>query len=102
MHVPLRIAIPSVIGLSVGMAVLTSGQADHAPARVTTDTAEYCNQLAGQVAPLITTPQTGVMQQASALSDEGQHMCEQGQIRAGIARLRRALLLLKVQPGSTP
>jgi hypothetical protein len=99
MQMPLRIAIPSLLGIGLGMTALTSSQADHVPAQITSDTVEYCGELAAQVSGLMMDPPTALMIRAAALSDEGQHMCEEGQIRAGIARLRRALLMLQGPAG---
>ncbi len=57
---------------------------------LTTDTPAYCAQLARQVAehhsPLL---------DVQRLLAEGREMCEQGQIRGGIRRLRRALVMLR-------
>lgn len=63
------------------------------PARVTTDTAEYCEQLRGAVgARLHVLPNPPV--EALALYDEGGGMCAAGHVRGGIARLRRAMRVL--------
>ena len=36
------------------------------------------------------------------LTTEGQRMCDQGQTRGGILRLRRALMLLQQTPPASP
>jgi hypothetical protein len=38
-------------------------------------------------------------QEVASLSTEGQRMCDQGQTRGGILRLRRALMLMISQGG---
>ncbi len=66
------------------------------PMRVTTDTLEYCDDLAGRVAAERQhhpEPQP----EAEVLAQEGQHMCDTGLIRGGLVRLRRALLLLRAE-----
>jgi hypothetical protein len=67
------------------------GQLD--PLRVTTDTPEYCGHLAGRIATVQHT-QPASHPTVDTLAAEGQHMCAIGHIRGGLARLRRALILL--------
>jgi len=74
------------------------------PARVTTDTPEYCATLAhrvdharqvqGELAP----PAPAHGDEVAMLAGEGRRMCEQGLVVGGIARLRRAWMLL--HPGN--
>jgi hypothetical protein len=74
------------------------------PARVTTDTPEYCATLAHRVdhaRQIQTGIQTGPSPHAAAngddvatLAGEGRRMCEHGLVVGGIARLRRAWMLL--------
>lgn len=70
-----------------------------APTRVITDTSGYCLQLrlmVEDVARRATVPPPfGVM----TLTDEGRRMCEEGEIRGGITRLRRALIMLRKAQG---
>ena len=66
------------------------GRADDPPSFVlTSDTPVYCAQLARQLAdrhsPLL---------DVQRLLAEGREMCENGEVRAGIRRLRRALVIL--------
>ena len=68
-------------------------QGQPGPLRVTTDTAEYCGHLAGRIATVEQTQPAG-HPTADTLAAEGQHMCAIGHVRGGIARLRRALMLL--------
>jgi hypothetical protein len=60
--------------------------AEH-PVRVTTDSAAYCQELAVRVSVL---PSAGVPP-VRTLAEEGQALCGSGQVRTGIAKLRRAL-----------
>jgi hypothetical protein len=97
MNTPARLyallAVPLSVGL--GLAVMPSqvvGQAP--PAQVTTDTPQYCLQLLDQVSELVRIS-AHPPQEVSNLSTEGQRMCDQGQTRGGIMRLRRALVLLR-------
>lgn len=65
------------------------------PMEVTTDTPEYCLQLADRVNSLVEVAATKPSQQVAYLQVEGKRMCEQGQTRGGIMRLRQAILLMK-------
>ena len=73
------------------------GSGEPRPMQVTTDTPEYCSQLAAEVAEArrtVPAPPPSVR----VLADEGQRMCGNGMVRGGILRLRRALLLLRNEP----
>ena len=56
---------------------------------LTSDTPAYCAQLARQV-----TERHSAVPDVQRLLAEGRDMCDRGQIRGGIRRLRRALVLL--------
>ncbi len=62
--------------------------------QVTTDTREYCNKLRDRVSMLIHEARTPPSTEVFDLSVEGQRMCDHGQPRGGIQRLRRALMLM--------
>jgi hypothetical protein len=64
------------------------------PARITTDTARYCRQLAGRVEALARAAPRAVPARAMALRAEGRRMCAQGRLRRGLLCLRRAVVLL--------
>ncbi|GEK96554.1 hypothetical protein [Gluconobacter kanchanaburiensis] len=78
-----------------------SGHTDDA-IPVTSENAEYCDRLRKSVdvelaAPAVIIP-LGVMEDARHLRAKGSVLCTQGHVRAGIERLRRALVLLKHAP----
>jgi hypothetical protein len=56
---------------------------------LTTDTPQYCAQLGKQV-----TDRKSTLPDVQRLLSEGTDMCGRGQIRGGIRRLRRALVIL--------
>jgi hypothetical protein len=56
---------------------------------LTTDTPQYCAQLAKQI-----TDRHSTLPDVERLLSEGTDMCGRGQIRGGIRRLRRALVIL--------
>jgi hypothetical protein len=62
--------------------------------RVTSDTPEYCLELLDRVSELVRLADAPPPQDVTRLSSEGQKMCDQGQTRGGILRLRRALMLM--------
>jgi hypothetical protein len=69
------------------------------PMQVTTDTVEYCNQLAGEarrmqegLAPRMA---PGASPEVPMLTAEGRRLCAEGHVRPGIARLRRAITQLR-------
>jgi hypothetical protein len=67
------------------------------PQRVISDTPEYCLQLLDRVSELVHIAIAPPPQEVTFLSTEGQRMCNQGQTRGGILRLRRALMLMTHQ-----
>ncbi|MBV9785297.1 MAG: hypothetical protein JO264_15915 [Acidisphaera sp.] len=81
---------PAVGAMLAGLALM--GQAP--AALVTTDTPDYCVQLRTLVGQEVHAAPVTPPPEVQLLSDEGQHMCDQGKVRGGIARLRRALVLM--------
>jgi hypothetical protein len=76
------------------MASSLSGSAQSSALEVTSDTHEYCARLLGRLTDLVRLSPTPPPPEVSHLSSEGQRMCDQGQTRGGILRLRRAWLLM--------
>lgn len=68
--------------------------AQDAPVEVTTDTPDYCAYLERLAASPPDAPDS-----VRHLRDEGRQMCDAGQVRAGIARLRRAVVALRGRAG---
>ncbi|MBN9564119.1 MAG: hypothetical protein J0H14_25835 [Alphaproteobacteria bacterium] len=60
--------------------------------QVTTDTPEYCLHLLQRLRQI--EQNRPPPKDVSYLSDEGKLMCDHGQIRAGITRLRRAMQIM--------
>ncbi len=71
--------------------LFVAGGVTHAedPECITSDTPAYCAKLARQMNALSYMPP-----HARTLRAEGQAMCEHGQVRAGLARLRRAMVIV--------
>jgi hypothetical protein len=91
-----RLAGAAVLLLSLTTLSVAGLEADTQapPVEVTTDTPAYCQRLSDQVGErmreLKTPPPADVMR----LSGEGERLCDEGQTRGGILRLRRAWLLI--------
>ena len=64
---------------------------------VTTDTPEYCEHMTARVE---TCPDLTV--EMRRLLDEGRHLCGRGEVRGGIMRLRRAMLLIQGRDHAAP
>ena len=62
---------------------------------VTSDSTEYCDVLLNKFAGLARDAAMPPPTEAAELSEEGERMCVHGQIRGGIMRLRRALIILR-------
>jgi hypothetical protein len=80
------------VGGALLIAAPVAGQSP--PQRVISDTPEYCLQLLDRVSELVRIASAPPPEEVNLLSTEGQRMCDQGQTRGGIVRLRRALMLL--------
>jgi hypothetical protein len=96
-----RSAYRGVIAASLALAIGSASALSQPDApsstdtmRVTTDTAQYCDSLADMVAQA-SRAHPGAEPQARSLAEEGLRMCDEGLIRGGLARLRRALLMLQ-------
>jgi len=87
------IASAPVVALALFLAVHGAG-GQMAPAQITTDTPAYCVQLQQQVGREVRAAAAPPPADVRLLSDEGQHLCDRGEVRGGIARLRRALVLM--------
>jgi hypothetical protein len=79
----------------IGQQVAAQQTHDSPPVEVTTDTLEYCLYLQERLHTLVRMASSPPPREATDLSTEGQHMCDHGQTRGGIMRLRRALLIMQ-------
>ena len=71
--------------------------ADEPSFALTSDTVAYCSQLARQV-----NERHSANFEVQRLLAEGRELCDRGQIRGGIRRLRHALVLLHHRPAAAP
>jgi len=89
---------PIVRTLSLGAATVWLGAvpvvSQSPPQQVTSDTPQYCLHLLDRVSELVRVAGSPPPQEVAFLSSEGQRMCDQGQTRGGILRLRQALMLM--------
>jgi len=77
----MRLLLPAFVLLAPGLI------AQEPAPRVTTDSREYCVELAIRYAGL---PNAGA-EPARSLAEEGFRLCDEGHPRAGVAKLRRAI-----------
>ena len=82
----------AAVALAAAAGTLRAG-AQSAPLEVITDTPAYCQHLSSQVGERVKTL-TPPPPEVVRLSDEGEKLCDEGQVRGGIQRLRRAWLLI--------
>ncbi len=78
------------------------GAAAEVPEAVTTEGAEYCAHLQRKYAAIQQAGSNAAAPEAASLSSEGARMCGHGDTRAGILRLRRALVLMMHPPAAAP
>jgi hypothetical protein len=83
---------PCVLWLTMGLTCATA--AAQQPERLTTDTANYCTQLELRVAAERSFVTGAPAADVQRLFDVGHKLCDQGQIRFGIAHLRTALRII--------
>ena len=83
--------------LATAMMANAQASAPSEPVRVITHTRQYCEELSVRAAVLYQRAQAPP-EEARLLAAEGDRLCGQGQIRPGIIRLRRAIMLLRAQP----
>lgn len=93
---PVVLAVAIVAPL-VWRALPVAGQSP--PQQVTSDTPQYCLHLLDRVSEMVRSAGTPPPHEVAYLSNEGQRMCDQGQTRGGILRLRQALMLMLHQSG---
>lgn len=83
-------AVAALLLLSVGPVRAQQDEGDTAPMVVTTDTSAYCLRLWQQIHAHAPLPR-----EVRELQSEGMDLCNGGQVRGGINRLRRALMMLR-------
>jgi hypothetical protein len=84
------------LGVAAGLCLVPGGrwqaraQVPAAPMPILSDTPEYCVQLERRIRQQLTLPP-----EVRELLKEGHQQCDHGQVRLGIAHLRRAIMILK-------
>jgi hypothetical protein len=82
------------VGLGAGLLGAMPVVGQPPPQQVISDTPEYCLRLADRLSELARAAPNPPSYEITSLSIEGQRMCNQGQTRGGLLRLRRALALM--------
>ncbi len=93
----LRLALLASVAVAAPLAVACVAMAQPMPGdpppHLTTPTADYCAHLNREVGRQ---QGSGAPQpSARSLAEEGARMCDRGQYRGGVVRLRRALILMR-------
>jgi hypothetical protein len=93
--------LASLVGVGVAICLVLSGSGGtlSSPMRVTTDTPAYCQLLLERVRELARMAAEPPREEASGLADEGRRLCAGGEVRAGLVRLRHAVMIVM---GSKP
>jgi hypothetical protein len=93
--------LASLAGLCIAIFLVFFGDGHSSPpARITTDTPAYCELLQERVHELTQTASDPARQEAADLADEGRRLCAGGEIRAGLLRLRHAVMLIQTGEAS--
>jgi hypothetical protein len=88
--------LPVAFGLGLALTLDPSSVTGQTAAlEITSDTPEYCLHLLDRVSSLVRESVQPPPHEVTDLSSEGQRMCDHGQTRGGIMRLRRALVLMQ-------
>jgi len=89
-------------GLAVGAATLLiplaigiDAPAQTAPMPLLTDTPQYCVELSDEVEEDRRALVSPAPPEVEELAEEGRRLCAIGEVRGGIARLRRAMVVLR-------
>ena len=98
--VGLLVALGALLSISAGPNTADAQAAQAAPMIITTDTPEYCLQLLDRVSELVRLAATPIPREVTDLTTEGHRMCEHGQTRGGIMRLRSALMIMEKGNGA--
>ena len=86
----MRASLPGMRILVAGLILLAtppSVAGAETPPRITTDSSEYCAELAMRLAAMPAAQE----EPARSLAAEGRRLCESGHPRTGVAKLRRAM-----------
>jgi hypothetical protein len=96
MSLTVRVAcLSGLLGLGAAIIVGLPGDGNPpAPVRITTDTPAYCQLLFERVHELARRAADLPREEASGLADQGRRLCAGGEIRAGLLRLRHAVMLV--------
>ncbi len=88
-----------IVGLTttgLGMLLATAVPSVHPlpPAIITTDTLAYCRELSDKLSELIRIAPRPPEDEVLSMGTNGRHLCQEGQVRGGILRLRRGVKVM--------
>ena len=98
--VGLLLATPAVLSVPDRPVSAQGERVPGSPVEITSDTREYCLRLLDRVSDLVRLSAAPVPSEVTTLSVEGERLCDHGQPKPGILRLRRALLIMEHGSGA--
>ena len=96
----LLIALGVLPSISAGPVAAQALIVQDNPMEVTSDTPEYCLHLLDRISELVRLAAAPVPRDVTDLTTAGHRMCEHGQPRGGIMRLRSALMIMEKGNGA--
>ncbi|HQT78294.1 MAG TPA: hypothetical protein PLD10_14665 [Rhodopila sp.] len=96
----LMLALPMALPLLERPVAAQGQRVAGAPVEVTSDTREYCQHLLDRVSDMVRLSAAPVPPEVTTLSAEGERLCDHGQPKGGILRLRRALMIMEQGDGA--
>ncbi|HEX2942937.1 MAG TPA: hypothetical protein VHO91_17935 [Rhodopila sp.] len=96
----LLLALPVALPLMEGPVAAQGKRVTGAPVEVTSDTREYCQHLLDRISDMVRLSAAPIPPEVTTLSTEGERLCDHGQPKGGILRLRRALMIMEQGNGA--
>jgi hypothetical protein len=87
--------VPATVCLGLALTGDPATVTGQGAVEVTSDTPEYCLHLLDMVSAMVRQSVEPPPHEVTDLSSEGQRMCDHGQTRGGIMRLRKALVMMQ-------
>jgi hypothetical protein len=85
----------AAVTLLVELMLVPQAVAQSSPMPLLTDTPQYCVELSDEVEEERQSLVSPAPPEVEELAQEGRRLCAMGQVRGGIVRLRRAMVLLR-------
>lgn len=92
----LRATVLTGLAAGVGIILIAAvpGIGQPPPVVITTDTTAYCRELSDKLAELVRIAPRPPEDEVLNMGTEGRHLCDEGQVRPGLSRLRRGVTVM--------